>query len=231
MTAYPAIRDPGSIERLLTGIREVELPSEVNAEFLSEIGFRRDADVNLLELLEFLGFSREGQPSVLWDRSVGSDEAPVLLGMSVKAAYAKLFAVHPDAQDADGSALMDFFRKNADASDADAAYMILTFKVLSDIAVFPPSEPVTESVPEAAEPPPAEPKAEEPESPEEPEVPEHPEQPVTPTEPAGKTEMTETDSPSIRLSIHIDISGDTDPHVRELALRLLRLQLEMDGNC
>lgn len=226
MTAYPVIRDPGSIERLLTMIRETELPDIVGKDFLNDNGFRRDADVRLLDLLDFLGYTKEGKPTVLWERSLETDEAPALLGRSVKAAYDSLFRALPDALEADGTVLMDFFRKNTGAADPDAAYMILTFKVLADIAEFPPAKvtigkpvvdrerSVTAGVPE--------------------DVPERPgpDEPVpVQDEPCMEIDERGPGGPVIRLSIHIDISGDTDPEIRDMAHRLLRLQLDTDGNC
>ena len=226
MTAYPVIRDPGSIERLLTMIREAELPSIVGEDFLNDNGFRREADVRLLDLLEFLGYTKGGKPTVLWERSLEPDEAPALLGRSVKAAYDSLFRALPDALEADGTVLMDFFRKNTGAADPDAAYMILTFKVLADIAEFPPDEVIVEVPMEERGPSVTEEVSEE--------VPEEPVSDEPLPEPVEQTvEVDETGpcGPVIRLSIHIDISGDTDPEIREMAHRLLRLQLDTDGNC
>lgn len=211
---YPVIHNPGSIEMLLDKLRITKSPRVVDYDFLATLGFKREIDESLLMLLGFLGFIDDNnQPTILWEKSYDPDKAKVLLGKAVKAAYSSLFKAHPDAATEEGSVLMEFFRSSTGASDPDAAYMILSFKVLCDLAEFSEKAPIAQKKPEKK---PKEPK----------------ETKKTSTEksPEAKLETDKavsTDSlPVIRLTINIDIDK-SDPELRELALKIIRKQLEL----
>lgn len=223
MKNYPSVRDPGSIEQLITKIMSIDPPTSVDRDFLTSLGFRRDADGALVELLCFLGFINvNGEPTDLWLESLRTGETAPVLGRAVKTGYSELFAALPDALSVDGSVLMEFFRKSTGASDPEVAYMILTFKVLSDISVFPDDEPdaVSTSSTETVETPEKTPT---------PPV-EMPEAEVAVTRTVDEEPCECSGTPVIRLSIHIDVSGDSDPQIRELAHRLLQRQLDSRGN-
>lgn len=208
---YPVIHNPGSIELLLDKLRSTKSPRVVDYDFLATLGFKREVDESLLMLLGFLGFIDDNnQPTILWEKSHDPDKAKVLLGKAVKAAYSSLFKAHPQAVTEEGSILMEFFRSSSDASDPDAAYMILSFKVLCDLSEFSEKAPVEEKTPEKK---PKETKK-------------------TPTAKLAEAKSVtdkaaSTDSsPVIRLSINIDID-ESDPELRDLALKLIRKQLEL----
>jgi hypothetical protein len=155
-----------------------------------------------------------------------------VLGRIVRNSYSQLFSEVPEAHATDGTMLMDFFRRSTGVSDPDAAYMVLTFKVLCDLADIPPVGPGSEiEQPETPEPPRLEPEAAEPPSaPSPPAAPAKPEKAAVAIPEVTPMVKDRFEAPVIRLSIHIDISGDTDPQVRELATRLLRKQLETGGS-
>ena len=207
---YPVIHNPGSIELLLNKLRSTKSPRVVDYDFLTTLGFKREVDESLLMLLGFLGFIDDNnQPTILWEKSHDPDKADILLGKAVKAAYSTLFKAHPQAITEEGSVLMEFFRSSTDASDPDAAYMILSFKVLCDLAEFSEKPAIERKKPEKK------PK-------------------VSGKIPAAKyskakpvtQKAVSTDSlPVIRLSINFDID-ESDPELRELALKLIRKQLE-----
>ena len=223
MKNYPSVRDPGSIEQLFTKIISIDPPASVDRDFLTSLGFRRGADGALVELLCFLGLINvNGEPTDLWLGPLRTGDTPQVLGRAVKAGYSELFSTLPEALSVDGSVLMEFFRKSTGASDPEVAYMILTFKVLSDISVFPDDEPESVSVS------PPEP-VEVPEKTSSPPV-ETPEAQVTVTGTLDGGPSEGTCAPVIRLSIHIDVSGDSDPQIRELAHRLLKKQLDSGRN-
>ncbi|MBN1434481.1 DUF5343 domain-containing protein [Candidatus Fermentibacterales bacterium] len=135
MADFPAVRDPGSIELLLNHIRTNDPPEKVSEDYLVAAGFRRETDESLEMLLTFLGFTDpDGLPTELWSGVRHKGRGPKLLGEAVKAGYWKLFKAVPEAQSADGRPLMDFFKKETRTGDQEAAYMILTFKVLCDLA-------------------------------------------------------------------------------------------------
>lgn len=212
---FPILHDPGSIELLLNTVYKSAAPKLVDHDYLIGLGFKREVDEGLLKLLLFLGFIDEnGQPSVLWDKSSDPEVAPVLLGKTVKAAYGSLFSEFPDAEKEEGSKLMEFFRSSSGASDPDTAYMILTFKVLCDLAELPEAE-------SAKKPPEPMKKAAAVKKPKEPEKPKPAvmEKPAVSSVPDG--------SPVIRISINIDLDDKSDPDLRNLAMKLLKRQLEL----
>jgi hypothetical protein len=201
---YPILHDPGSIELLLSTVFKTIKPKLVDHDYLIGLGFKREVDEGLLKLLLFMGFIDEnGQPSVLWDKSHDPEQAPVILGKAVKAAYGSLFSELPNAENREGAVLMEFFRSNTSASDREAAYMILTFKVLCDLAKLPDKD-LIKKPPEPAKKAAVSKKAEK--------------TAVSP-EPDG--------SPVIRISINIDLDDKSDPDLRNLAMKLLKKQLEL----
>ncbi|MCD4848911.1 MAG: DUF5343 domain-containing protein [Candidatus Aegiribacteria sp.] len=208
---YPVIHNPGSIELLLDKLHSTQSPRVVDYDFLTTLGFKREVDESLLMLLGFLGFIDDNnQPTILWEKSHDPDKAKVLLGKAVKAAYGSLFKAHPEAVTEEGSVLMEFFRSSSGASDPDAAYMILSFKVLCDLAEFSEKSPIEQK--------------------------KHEKKPIeTKKTSAAKLQeaksisnkATSKDSPPvIRLSINIDIE-ESDLELRNLALKLIRKQLEL----
>jgi hypothetical protein len=229
---YPAIKDPGSIEKLLERSVRTSPPVTADRDYLAGLGFRREVDTSLLELLVFLGFTDAGGvPTRLWSDSIGPGAAGVL-GRTIRKSYRQLFSEVPEAHATDGTMLMDFFRRSTGVSDPDAAYMVLTFKVLCDLAEIPPAgrgselEPPVPPEPPVAEPEPAEPPA----APFSPAASQMPEKSAADCPEITPMVRGRCEAPVIRLSIHIDISGDSDPQMRELANRLLRKQLETGGN-
>jgi hypothetical protein len=150
MNTYPAVRDPGSIELLFRNIRTSEQPDKITTDYLASVGFRRQSDVKLLELLFFLGFIDSNlSPSGLWSKSHGTGEGEFagMLADAISTAYSDVFEAYPRAGGIDGKALMAFFRDKTGVSDTEAAYMVLTLQVLSDIADFGRAEKARESSP------------------------------------------------------------------------------------
>ena len=139
MNTYPAVRDPGSIELLFRNIRSKKAPDKITTDYLATVGFRRQSDVKLLELLFFLGFIDNNlAPSSLWEKATGTDETVFasLLADAITKSYSRVFEVYPREDSIDGKALMSFFRDQTGVSDTEAAYMVLTLQVLTDIADF-----------------------------------------------------------------------------------------------
>jgi hypothetical protein len=67
MTGIPAVREPSSIAPFFKVLARTPVPVHVDAGFMAEIGFRRQTDVRLLELLHYLGFMDNSlQPTSLW---------------------------------------------------------------------------------------------------------------------------------------------------------------------
>lgn len=212
---FPILHDPGSIELLLSTVCKTDPPKLVDHDYLISLGFKREVDDGLLKLLLFLGFIDEnGQPSVLWEKSLDPQQAPQILRDSIKAAYGFLFRQFPDAFKEDGSVLMEFFRVETGDSDPNVAYMILTFKVLCDLAGLAeaestekPSKPAKKAAP----------------------VKKTPKQKKS--EPADKEETgapaEQDESTGIKISINIDLDGGSDPDLRDLVKKLLKRQLEL----
>ncbi len=207
---FPVIHNPGSIEQLLEKIRSTKSPKVADYDFLISLGFKREVDESLSMLLGFLGFIDDNnQPTILWEKFHDPENAPILLGKAVKAAYSTLFKEHPQAAEEEGSVLMEFFRSSSGASDPDAAFMILSFKVLCDLADFSEKPSIEKKKPEKKPKKTTKPPKELPEL------------------KSVKSKLVSMDSaPIIRLSINVEIDN-SDPELRELALKLIKKQLEL----
>lgn len=227
MASFPAIHDPGIIEKLLDVIESRDPPGVVDINFLESAGLRRETDEQLMHLLEFLGYLDDShRPTNLWRQSRDRSRAPALLGSAVHAAYWKLFDRYPDAAETtDGSTLMSFFREQTDADERTAAYMILTFKVLCDLSDFQAAQaeqPLPRREEAAGQP------APEPETPPEPEgeaaEPEGEGGPmVQPREMERPPQAAQAAPEKIVLQLEVDVSSE--PELAELVKRVLRRRL------
>jgi len=225
---FPVLHDPGSIEMLLRTVAKTDPPKTVDHEYLLSLGFKREVDEGLLKLLTFLGFVDEhGRPTVLWVNYNDQGPDSRILGKAIMAAYGSLFDRFPVPSQEEGSVLMDFFRDNTDASDPDAAYMVLTFKVLCDLAGIEDGD-FDEDTEEAAPKPAAKEPAKKEEKKEEPRQ-EKKVASKAPEPPAGMEAAIQRSEelPPLRISINIDLDENSDPDLRELAVKLLRKHLEL----
>ncbi len=217
---FPILHDPGSIELLLSTVARTDPPKLVDHDYLISLGFKREVDDGLLKLLLFLGFIDDnGQPSVLWKKSLDPKHAPQILRDSVKAAYGSLFKRFPDAHKEDGSVLMEYFRVETGDSDPNVAYMILTFKVLCDLANLDllnlaEAEPGENAAKPAKKGASVKNTAKSEKT-----------KPADKIKPASQAEQNE--SPGIRIAINIDLDGGSDPDLRDLVMKLLKRQLEL----
>jgi hypothetical protein len=110
---------------------------------MAGIGFRRQSDVRLLELLHYLGFmDNEFQPTEIWRKyfSAPDEDAKLtILGRAVAETYSQ--ALRTGGSDGtsrlNGKAVMAYFKAETGASDTETAYMVLTLQILSDLARLP----------------------------------------------------------------------------------------------
>jgi hypothetical protein len=207
MAYFPAVRDPGSIDLLLSLIRQTPPPPLVDIDYLRDAGFRRDGDNALVDLLVFLGFTDpDGRPASMW-KAYGADPSGRLLADAVRKSYARLYETFPDPEARDADELMPFFKKLTNAPDTDLAFMILTFRVLRDIAG--PSSPPA-SLPQAQAQRPAQAQAA---------------QPIMPASP-GLSAMRPSGvkiehAGDMRLRITIEVDASNDPELSALVRAML----------
>lgn len=226
MASFPAIHDPGIIEKLLDVIESRDPPGVVDIDFLESAGLRRETDEQLMQLLEFLGYLDDShRPTNLWRQSRDRSRAPALLGNALHAAYWKLFDSYPDAAETtDGSTLMSFFREQTDADERTAAYMILTFKVLCDLSDFQAAQ-AEQPLPrreEAAGPPAPEPE-EEAGAEEAAEAEGEGGPMVQPREMERPPQAAQAAPEKIVLQLEVDVSAE--PELAELVKKVLRRRL------
>ncbi len=233
---FPGIHNPGSIETLLNKISSIEVPKLVDEAYLRDIGFVRDVDIRLLDMLAFLGFTCEDNtPAKIWNDFIESGGNPLILGQAVLTAYEPLFKEYSDAADLESKYLMVYFTDNSDDTGQEAAYVTLTFKVLCDLAEFPeekeelileehePVDEITEeAITEIAEEVEEEEVADEIEPQVEPEI-------ITESTPALQ-ETEAADIPTekkIKISICIDIDDDLedDPDLKSKLFVLINKKL------
>lgn len=133
MKGFPEVRDPGSIKLLFSNIRSKDDPDKITTHYLASIGFRRQTDVKLLELLFFLGFIDNNlAPTDLWKsiKNVPEEKFKELLSAAIKKSYSSIFEYETEIGSADSKVLIDFFKKETGAAETDCAYMLLTMQVL-----------------------------------------------------------------------------------------------------
>jgi len=150
MKTYPAVRDPGSIELLFRNIRSKDQPDKITTDYLASIGFRRQPDVKLLELLYFLGFIDNNlSPTDQWKaiRNINDQNFRDILSPAIAKSYEAVFQYQSEQKSVDSKLLMAFFKKETGVSDTESAYMVLTLQVLVDLAQFNDTVPAANAVP------------------------------------------------------------------------------------
>lgn len=143
MRVIPAVREPATIAPFFKAIAQTTVPGKVDSNFMAGIGFRRQSDVALLELLHHLGFMDSSfHPTDLWKRylSAPDEEAKLaILGRAVGESYSE--ALRRSGSDGssplNGKAVMAFFREETGASETETAYMVLTLQILLDLTGLP----------------------------------------------------------------------------------------------
>ncbi len=196
MIVIPAIREPASIAPFLKALAQTTVPGKVDANFMAGIGFRRQSDVRLLELLHYLGFMDSSfQPTEVWRKyfSAPDEESKLsILGKTVAERYAEALRIglNDDSSRLNGKAVMAYFKAETGASDTETAYMVLTLQILSDLAILPGPAPVLNTPPEPFD--------------------------DTPFPGAGKT---------ITLTLNITLDPSTDPDLAALLRRVLERNL------
>lgn len=144
MKTYPAVRDPGSIELLFRSIRSADEPDRITTDYLASIGFRRQPDVKLLELLFFLGFIDNNlSPTARWKaiKEITDQQFRNTLSAAVAESYKKVIEYQSNENTGDSKILMAYFKKKTGVSDTESAYMVLTLQVLRDLADFEETTP------------------------------------------------------------------------------------------
>ncbi len=196
---FPILHDPGSIKLLMRTVSKTDPPEKVDHDYLVNLGFKREVDEGLLKLLSHLGFTDEtGRPTTLWQKYNDTDSDAVLLEKAVRKAYDVLFAKYPEAYDVQGITLMEFFKETTGTSDNNAAYMILTFKVLCDLAHMSSETAGTSSGKEE----------------------------TVHRKEKTDNETGENKRPVLRVTVDIDIDPDREPELYSLLVELLTKYLE-----
>ncbi len=153
MSVIPAIREPASIAPFFKALAQTTVPGRVDSNFMAGIGFRRQSDVGLLELLHYLGFMDSSfHPTDVWRRyfSAPDEEAKLLiLGKAVGEKYSEALrrGGSDGASRLNGKAVMAYFKAETGASETETAYMVLTLQILSDLTRLSGPPPETDGLP------------------------------------------------------------------------------------
>ncbi len=142
MKGFPEVRDPSSIKLLFSNIRSKDIPDKMTTHYLASVGFRRQTDVKLLELLFFLGFIDNNlAPTDLWKsiKNVPEEKFKEILSGAIKKSYSMVFNYETEMGSADSKVLIEFFKKETGAPETDCAYMLLTMQVLLSLVDLTPN--------------------------------------------------------------------------------------------
>lgn len=140
MNMIPAVREPASIAPFFKALAQTTVPGKVDANFMAGIGFRRQSDARLLELLHYLGFMDGSfQPTELWKSYFSAPEEETklsILGRAVSERYAEALRVGSceGSSRLNGKAVMAYFKGETGAGETETAYMVLTLQILVDLA-------------------------------------------------------------------------------------------------
>jgi Family of unknown function (DUF5343) len=127
---------PGKIKPFLDKIRQVGIPPKATVQWLKTIGFKSSNDSTLLGVLKSIGLvDTTGVPTTSWSNYRGANHKTVL-GDAIRAGYAELFAVYPDAWQRPVSDLEHVFSTSSSAGKQVISKTVATFNALCECAEF-----------------------------------------------------------------------------------------------
>lgn len=127
---------PGKIKPLLDKVRQVGVPQKATVQWLKTIGFTSSNDASLLAVLKAVGLAdQSGVPTSTWSAYRGAHHKRVL-GDAIRAGYAELFAVYPDAWQRPNTDLEHVFSTSSSAGKQVIQKTVGTFKALCECAEF-----------------------------------------------------------------------------------------------
>lgn len=127
---------PGKIRPLLAKLKDVGVPDKVTADWLRAIGFTSSNDRSLLGVLKLVGLTNGASaPTDLWQRFRGP-KGKAALGEGIKAGYAELYSVYPDAHARPSSEIEQVFSMSTKVGKEALGKIVSTFKNLAAEAEF-----------------------------------------------------------------------------------------------
>ena len=121
---------------MLEKLRQVGVPPKATIQWLKTIGFTSSNDTSLLGVLKAVGLvDGSNVPTGIWSSYRGVHHKKVL-GDAIRAGYAELFAVYPDAWQRSSSDLEHVFSTSSNAGQQVIAKTVGTFKALCENAEF-----------------------------------------------------------------------------------------------
>ena len=136
MPDYAYTTVPGKLKGLLAKIRETGVPDRATVKWLESIGFKAKNDRTMLPILRQIDLvSERGSPTQRWKDYRGADQAAVL-AEGIRAGYADLFAVYPDANTRPTTDLENYFSTKSTAGKQAISKTVGTFKALSELADY-----------------------------------------------------------------------------------------------
>lgn len=137
MAEFPYTQAPKNIKKLFDQIQSVGVPTKVNTRWIESIGLKTKSDRALPGVLKFLGFvDGSGTPTQLWTDYRDKTKSRVVVAQAMRASYTSLFAMYPDAQNKDDTALNNFFTSNTSVAAVMVTAIVNTFKELKGLADF-----------------------------------------------------------------------------------------------
>jgi hypothetical protein len=127
---------PGKIKGILDKVRQVGVPPKATIQWLKVIGFTSSNDASILSVFKAVGLTdQSGVPTSTWTAYRGAHHKRVL-GDAIRAGYAELFAVYPDAWQRSNADLEHVFSTSSTAGKQVIQKTVGTFKALCECAEF-----------------------------------------------------------------------------------------------
>ncbi len=137
MTKFPYAQTKKALRGVMDEIPKVGVPSTVDQEFLSSIGFGSANDQSVVKVLRFIAFvdDKDG-PTETWRSFRNPRQSESVMANAIRTGYAALFALHPNAYALSSSMLREFFAEQSTASEQVITRIVNTFTTLCDYADF-----------------------------------------------------------------------------------------------
>lgn len=137
MNQFPYAQTKKSLKGIIDKIPTIGVPVEVDAKFLSSIGYGKSNDLAVIKVLRFIDFVDEAdQPTQLWRAYRNPDEAKSIMADAIRTAYADLFAQHPQADVVNNNELTNFFAAHTNSGADVVRKSVSTFVTLCAYADF-----------------------------------------------------------------------------------------------
>ncbi|MFJ4343407.1 DUF5343 domain-containing protein [Streptomyces sp. NPDC088915] len=136
--SFPYTPTPGKLEEFLEKLQGMGVPTRIDKQYLSSVGFASSNSRPFIPLMKKIGLlDRSGKPTELYTKGLrGGESGRALLAAGIRSGYGNVFQIYSDAHNRSDTELATFFKSHSDLDDKKVGLAVKTFKVVCKFGNF-----------------------------------------------------------------------------------------------